>query len=230
MICSKSLAFHKKEVLLMVTFWLFAGRGCDESKVHQIAYGTSKKLMKGAVYQFRCDEAAVLVGSSVVFCDGRKWNDSAPTCLCKSYFYFLIKTTIIYCLKKGAPGEPALKLRVDNEPLTLGGSADVAVLRAGHSVELRCTAKGGNPIPSLTFTKNGSSFGPGPKTFHSSHTFVATPHDNGAILGCIAQNAADRRAQSKTVTLNVLCKLISMFFHAFYVHALMVNGLKNDIN
>ena len=63
----------------------FSGRGCDESQVHQIAYGTAKRLMKGAVYQFQCDESAVMVGSPMVYCDGRKWNDTVPTCLSKQF-------------------------------------------------------------------------------------------------------------------------------------------------
>jgi hypothetical protein len=58
----------------------------------------------------------------------------------------------------------------------------------------------------LTFTKNGASFGPGPKAYQNTHTFVATTEDNGAVFGCIAQNQADKRADSKTVRLNVLCK------------------------
>ena len=107
-------------------------------------------------------------------------------------------------LCKGPPGEPSLKLRVDNEPF--GRMEELAVLRAGQTVSLRCTSKGGNPVPSLTFTKNGASFGPGPKAYQNTHTFVATTEDNGAVFGCIAQNHADKRADSKTVRLNVLCK------------------------
>ena len=106
-------------------------------------------------------------------------------------------------IQKGPPGEPSLKLRVDNEPF--GRMEELAVLRAGQTVSLRCTSKGGNPVPSLTFTKNGVSFGPGPKAYQNMHTFVATPEDNGAVFGCIAQNQVDS-ADSKTVRLNVLCK------------------------
>jgi len=157
--------------------------GCDESQVHQIPYGTTKKMMKGALYQFNCDEGAVLSGSPTIFCDGKSWNDTAPTCL-------------------SPPGEPSLKLRVDNEPY--GRMEELAVLRAGQTVSLRCTSKGGNPVPSLTFTKNGASFGPGPKAYQNTHTFVTTTEDNGAVFGCIAQNQADGRADSKTVRLNVL--------------------------
>merc|ERR1719225_2001624 len=139
--------------------------------------------MKGALYQFSCDEGAVLSGSPSIFCDGKTWNDTLPTCL-------------------SPPGEPSLKLRVDDEPF--GRMEDLAVLRAGQTVSLRCTSKGGNPVPSLTFTKNGETFGPGPKAYQNTHNFVATPEDNGAVFGCIAQNRADWSAESKTVRLNVL--------------------------
>ena len=93
---------------------------------------------------------------------------------------------------------------MDDEPF--GRMEDLAVLRAGQTVSLRCTSKGGNPVPSLTFTKNGETFGPGPKAYQNTHNFVATPEDNGAVFGRIAQNRADWSAESKTVRLNVLCK------------------------
>jgi hypothetical protein len=63
------------------------GPGCDESQVHQIPYGTTKKMMKGALYQFNCDEGAVLSGSPTIFCDGKSWNDTAPTCLSKFFVF-----------------------------------------------------------------------------------------------------------------------------------------------
>ena len=65
---------------------LFLGPGCDETQMHQIPYGMAKKHEKGAVYQFECEEGAVLSGSPTVYCDGYKWNDTAPTCLSKYFF------------------------------------------------------------------------------------------------------------------------------------------------
>ena len=51
--------------------------------MQQIGYGTAKKLRKykGAVYQFHCNDGAVLSGSPTVFCNRYRWNDTAPTCL-----------------------------------------------------------------------------------------------------------------------------------------------------
>lgn len=53
--------------------------------MNQIAYGTSTKLhgFRGAVYQFQCDEGATLAGSPTVYCDGKKWNATIPTCISK---------------------------------------------------------------------------------------------------------------------------------------------------
>ena len=51
--------------------------------MQQFGYGSSQKLLKGAAYQFQCEDGASLVGSPTVFCDGRKWNDTAPTCISK---------------------------------------------------------------------------------------------------------------------------------------------------
>ena len=98
-----------------------------------------------------------------------------------------------------------MKVRVDNEPLARSHPSTV-VVRAGQTLALRCTARGGNPIPSLTFLKNANSFGPGPKTFQNTHTFVVTPADHDAELRCSAQNQGDRRADSLPIKLNVLCK------------------------
>ena len=113
-----------------------------------------------------------------------------------------------------------MKLRVDNEPHSR--SDETAVLRAGQTIELRCTAKGGNPIPNLTFTKNGIPYGPASKPFQSIHSYVVTARDNGAKISCLAQNQADRHAESKQIQLNVLCKFISMVL-ALNVACCMLN-------
>ena len=109
---------------------------------------------------------------------------------------------------KGPPGEPDLKVFVDNEPS--GRSDSQLVLRAGQHIELRCTARGGNPIPSLTFTKNGQSFGSKPQAYENTYNYVVTPEDHDAVLGCTAQNQADRRADSPEIKLNVLCEYIKL--------------------
>ena len=86
--------FHPACSSFYFTFYFSSqtGPGCDESQVHQIPYGTTKKMMKGALYQFNCDEGAVLSGSPTIFCDGKSWNDTAPTCLSK-FFFIIIKKT-----------------------------------------------------------------------------------------------------------------------------------------
>ena len=58
--------------------------------MEEIAHGQSKRKAHGGVYFFKCREGGVLHGSSVVVCDGRKWNDTAPTCISKLYILFIL--------------------------------------------------------------------------------------------------------------------------------------------
>lgn len=156
-------------------------RGCDETKMQQLSYGQSEKLFKGAVYKFSCEQGAILSGSSAVYCDGQRWNDTAPICI-------------------SPPGEPALLMKVDGEP----ERAD-PILRAGQHVHMRCSARGGNPLPVLTFFRNGQPVeGSTPRPYQNTLTFVAAPKDNGAVYWCRADNQADQPAMTTELKLNVL--------------------------
>ena len=106
---------------------------------------------------------------------------------------------------------------VDNDPLDLSDAfGDILIIiHAGQTIHLRCSARGGNPVPNLTITKNGQVFGLGPTLFENTLQFVATALDHGANLSCSAQNeAVDRPVVSHTVQLNVLSKL-KRGLHAF---------------
>ena len=108
-------------------------------------------------------------------------------------------------MSKGPPGEPSFKISIENEPLDR--LSDLATVRAGQQVRLSCSAQGGNPVPTMTLTKNGESFGLGPVAFENTLQFVATALDHGAKLSCSAHNAAiDKPIDSHTVELNVLSK------------------------
>jgi hypothetical protein len=91
---------------------------------------------------------------------------------------------------------------MDNEPVSQKDG--VAVLRTGHKVDLSCTSESGNPVTSLSFTKNGNSFGPQPISHKNTHTFQVTPEDNGALLGCLSQNDDDWQSKSEALRLHVL--------------------------
>ena len=94
---------------------------------------------------------------------------------------------------------------MDNEPVSRKDG--VAVLRSGHKIDLSCTSESGNPVTSLSFTKNGQSFGPEPISHKNTHAFQVTPEDNGALLGCLSQNDNDWQSESEALRLHVLCKL-----------------------
>merc|ERR1719225_372364 len=100
------------------------------------------------------------------------------------------------------PAQPAFKVLVDNEPVSRKDG--VAVLRSGHKIDLSCTSESGNPVTSLTFTKNGAVFGPEPISHKNTHSFQVTPEDNGALLGCKSQNQDDWQSESESLRLHVL--------------------------
>ena len=93
---------------------------------------------------------------------------------------------------------------MDNEPVVRKDG--VAVLKSGHTVELSCTSESGNPVTSLTFTKNGDNFGPEPVSHKITHAFQVTPEDNGALLGCTSENQDNWQSESEALRLHVLCK------------------------
>ena len=97
-----------------------------------------------------------------------------------------------------------MSLSVDNQPLKSSGK--LAVVSTGQMIDLKCTSKGGNPITSLSLTKNGSVFGPDSKPFQNTHSFMVTKADNGVFLGCKSENQNGWHAESWPVELNVLCK------------------------
>jgi hypothetical protein len=100
------------------------------------------------------------------------------------------------------PSQPSFKVLVDNEPVVRKDG--VAVLKSGHTVELSCTSESGNPVTSLTFTKNGDNFGPEPVSHKITHAFQVTPEDNGALLGCTSQNQDNWQSESEALRLHVL--------------------------
>ena len=102
------------------------------------------------------------------------------------------------------PDAPSMSLKVDNEPF----DGELAVLNAGQMIEVSCTADEGNPQTVLTLTKDGSTFGPEPRSEYIAHTFMVTAEDSGSVLGCKAENENNWSAESQTVELNVQCKYI----------------------
>ena len=45
--------------------------------------GESRRMLRGRVYKFKCEEGSVMEGSSAVYCDGNQWNGTKPECLSK---------------------------------------------------------------------------------------------------------------------------------------------------
>ncbi|XP_070552685.1 C4b-binding protein alpha chain-like [Ptychodera flava] len=58
-----------------------AKTGCVSPPVVTNAY--SQELYRGTVIKYTCYEGFLLRGSRAIFCDGQKWNDTAPECVPK---------------------------------------------------------------------------------------------------------------------------------------------------
>ncbi|XP_057348998.1 nephrin isoform X1 [Manis pentadactyla] len=86
---------------------------------------------------------------------------------------------------------------------------DEGHVRAGQSLELPCTARGGNPPATLQWLKNGQPMSTAWGTEHteavasSMLVMVVRPEDHGARLSCEAHNSVSTGTQERGVTLQV---------------------------
>ncbi|XP_073081880.1 nephrin isoform X3 [Manis javanica] len=86
---------------------------------------------------------------------------------------------------------------------------DEGHVRAGQSLELPCTARGGNPPATLQWLKNGQPMSTAWGTEHteavasSMLVMVVRPEDHGARLSCEAHNSVSTGIQEHGVTLQV---------------------------
>jgi len=138
--------------------------GCDARELlgDGIEYGSSKAMFGGAVYRFSCHPGSVMVGSSVVVCDGVGWNTTKPACL-------------------AAPHPPSLAVIVDSLQV------DNPAVSVGEEVTLACHGLGGNPAPTVALYMNGRRVGE-EGMFSSAYTFIAGQHHDGARISCGAWN------------------------------------------
>ncbi|TRY76341.1 hypothetical protein TCAL_08352 [Tigriopus californicus] len=153
-----------------------ARRGCDQTQFKEIPHGETKSQMKGAVYLFRCEPGAMLVGSPTLFCDGRHWNDTLPECVI-------------------APEPPLVTITLDGEPVSPQS------IEVGQMVTLVCKAQSGHPDPELTFYRNSAQIGV-PRKQRNLFKFRAMEGDNNAVFSCTAYNGFSAVSRSD-VSLNV---------------------------
>nr|XP_012630439.1 nephrin isoform X2 [Microcebus murinus] len=82
-------------------------------------------------------------------------------------------------------------------------------VRAGQSLELPCVARGGNPLATLQWLKNGQPVSTAWGTEHTQAVarsvlvMIVRPEDHGARLSCEAQNSVSTGTQERSVTLQV---------------------------
>ncbi|OWK15953.1 NPHS1 [Cervus elaphus hippelaphus] len=86
---------------------------------------------------------------------------------------------------------------------------DEGQVRAGQSLELSCTARGGNPLATLQWLKNGQPVSTAWGTEHAQAVarsllvMIVRPEDHGARLSCEAYNSVSSGIQERGVTLQV---------------------------
>jgi len=138
--------------------------GCDARQLlgDGVEYGASQAMYGGAVYRFSCQPDSVMVGSSVVVCDGEVWNTTKPACL-------------------AAPHPPSLAVIVDSLQV------DSPAVSVGEEVTLVCHGLGGNPAPTVALYVNGRRVGE-EGLLSSVYTFLARQHHDGARISCGAWN------------------------------------------
>jgi len=166
-------------VSISVTVWCCNGTvtepGCEESEVAEIPHGKTRRKGHGGLYFFQCDDGGVMVGSSMVVCDGNNWDGIAPTCLRPA-------------------ASPSLSLSVSGIP------SSQAI--AGSPVSVTCHSEGGHPKPVISLYKNQVLLGES-HTLHNTATFLARPEDHLALLSCSALNAAMASPVTSTQVLTV---------------------------
>lgn len=81
---------------------------------------------------------------------------------------------------------------------------------AGGLLRLRCYARGGNPLATLQWYKNGqpleAELGTSTAMASAELTIIVAQTDNGALYQCNASNAATPQPLQANKTLNVLCE------------------------
>merc|ERR1711892_426037 len=95
---------------------------CEEEGMEDIPFGEARREEDGAVYRYRCEEGVPMEGSSLLYCDGRKWNGTVPSCLVP-------------------PSTPDLEILPSV-------TSTVTVLVPGHPVMITCQSSG-HPAPQM---------------------------------------------------------------------------------
>lgn len=98
--------------------------------------------------------------------------------------------------------------------LNISGYIPGSAIMVGRTLHLRCESNGGNPLPTLTWTKGT---GAGKKTIEglskvtlaikeSQISFILRPEDNGVTFECAATSEAITVPMTRSVSLTVNCE------------------------
>ena len=98
------------------------------------------------------------------------------------------------------------------DPPSILGYEPGTQLRSGERVSLSCVSQGGNPPATLTWYRDDTELAASTEVHDSVArsvvTFQVDHTDNGRAYTCRSTNSEMTEAQSATVNLAVLCKLV----------------------
>ena len=95
-------------------------------------------------------------------------------------------------------------------PPQIEGYTNKQALRSGDTVTLVCISRGGNPLATVTWYKNGhrvdSSYTTVPNGSKNTYEFTAAEEDNNAVYSCQAKNDLIVKPLKAEITTIVQCK------------------------
>ena len=95
-------------------------------------------------------------------------------------------------------------------PPEIEGYENKKPLRSGETVTLVCISRGGNPLATVTWYKNGhrvdSSYTTIPNGSKNTYEFTAAEEDNNAVYSCQAKNDLIVKPLKAEITTIVQCK------------------------
>ena len=95
-------------------------------------------------------------------------------------------------------------------PPQIEGYKNKQALKAGETVTLVCVSRGGNPLATVTWYKNGlridSSYTTVANGSKNTYEFVAGEEDNNAVYSCRAKNELIAAPLQAEITTIVQCK------------------------
>ena len=121
------------------------------------------------MFRYRCHLGLEMEGHDTLYCDGRHWNGTVPTCL-------------------KVPEPPDLSI--------LSAAKQTTTVALGEIVKITCLAVGGNPVPYVGLSWPESERIGELKRLEISEEFIVTEEHQHKKITCTAKNKAGQSESS----------------------------------